>query len=227
MSGQAVSFQSRSFGELAHQRSQIYHLLGRIFGREPTSGLLERLADSTTAQAFAAYGVRYQDELWQRPLNERLTELEVEYARLFLGPGPHLALQESVARGEGQFWGQSTGDVVASYGRSGYNVDASFKDLPDHLSAELVFVACLAEEESRCWGAGQRAAALQRVQDQLDFLQAHPLAWAPRLVGDVHRQARHSFYKGFGTLLSRVLTDDVNHLAELLRSQTIPPAPRE
>jgi len=198
--------------QLASQRSQVYRLLALLFGREPTAELLRRLEDAGVAQQLAELGVDYRDALWQRALDERVTELAVEYAGLFIGPGRHIALQESVQRGEGRLWGEHTCEVVQDYARSGYAVDPAWKDLPDHLAVELQFLAFLAEREATLWQQGdvQQARAVGRAE--LDFLVQHPMQWVPMVTQQVVDLAQWAFYRAFTELLDRLLRGDVEHL---------------
>lgn len=72
-------------------------------------------------------------------------ELLVDYTRLFLGP------IEAPARPYGSVWLEdrqilmqdSTQGVIALYEEGGFEIDEDFRDLPDHVAAELEFLYLL------------------------------------------------------------------------------------
>jgi TorA maturation chaperone TorD len=171
-------------------QAQGFRLLALIFAREPDAKLLSRLDDPRLAESLALLGVDYRDALWRRPLEDRLAELEAEYTRLFIGPGPHIALQESVQRGEGRYWGEFTCLVAQWYTRCGYQVDPAWKDFPDHLAVELEFASFLFENEA--------------VEAQQAFLREHPLCWMPGVVDQITELAHWGFYRAFAGLLGRL-----------------------
>jgi putative dimethyl sulfoxide reductase chaperone len=199
--------------QLAAQRGQIYELLSIIFGREPTRVLLQQVHD--VAPQLNDLGITCQDKLSTRPLDEQLTELEVEYTRLFIGPGPHIALQESVQRGEGQLWGESTCNVVQCYTDTGFVMHESFPDLPDHLAVELQYCGLLAKQETARWQAGDPTGAMRIVKTELQFLNEHLLQWGPGVSQRVREEARWAFYRAYADMLECVLHSDVTYLQGL------------
>src|SRR3972149_6511120 len=64
-------------------------------------------------------------------------DLEVEYNRLFVGPGmPRVYPYESLYRDStGLVMGPSAGEVLQAYRRAGLAVNTAFIELPDHLAA--------------------------------------------------------------------------------------------
>ncbi len=112
---------------------------------------------------------------------EAIGELAVEFCRLFVGPRGHMPPVESVALGEGRFWGDSTVAALAFYQSCGVAVPDDLRLLPDHVSVELDFVAML---ETR--GRREEAKA---------FALEHLLHWLPALIRYIDRHARLAFYR--------------------------------
>jgi TorA maturation chaperone TorD/NAD-dependent dihydropyrimidine dehydrogenase PreA subunit len=104
--------------------------------------------------------------------------LEEEFTRLFLGPGRPVAHPyESVVR-EGRTMGETTLDVRRRLVAEG--VAPKGRDLPDHVSIELAFMAHLAAREALAWDAGEDDVALDLLQKQEAFLREHLGAWLPQ-----------------------------------------------
>jgi len=196
-----------SAGTLARWRGQTFQFLGSVFSQEPTGQLLEQLDQPDLVKAWTELEVNYRDVLWQQPIQKRLIELEVEYTRLFIGPGSHIALQESVQRGEGQLWGERTCEVVDWYARLGYELDPVWKDLPDHLSAELYFLSCLADREAEALEKSDPASSQRFAQAQKDFCEQHLAVWVPGWADQVKSQARWAYYPAFAQLVGRLIKE--------------------
>ncbi len=116
----------------------------------------------------------------ERPA-EAVEELAVEFCRLFIGPRGHMPPVESVALGEGRYWGDSTLAVSAFYRSSGVVLPEDSDTLPDHLSVELDFAAVLE-------GRGRR-------EEAKAFAREHLLRWLPALIRHIDERARLPFYR--------------------------------
>jgi TorA maturation chaperone TorD len=131
--------------------------------------------------------------------------LLVDYTRLFLGP------LEARAKPYGSVWlpgdpalmQDSTMAVRALYAEGGFDVDEGFRELPDHIAAELEFLYLLlfrecAARRSGDAGAQQANAALRR-----RFLGEHLGAWAAPFAAAVVAGAETDFYRELGGLTGR------------------------
>jgi DMSO reductase family type II enzyme chaperone len=125
-------------------------------------------------------------------------ELEVEYNRLFVGPGaPRVYPYESLYRGSMSLvMGPSVGEVLQAYRRAGLTINAALKDLPDHVAVELEFMARLCCEEARAESAGRADLALRLKQEQRSFLDAHLATWLPAMCERVIRETTSTIYRG-------------------------------
>ena len=141
-------------------------------------------------------------EMSNSPLERREDELEVEYNRLFVGPGaPRVYPYESLYRDStGLVMGPSAGEVLQAYRRAGLAINTAFKDLPDHIAVELEFMARLCCEEARAESAGRGDLALRLKQDQRSFLDAHLASWLPAMCEKVIRETTSTIYRGFAEI---------------------------
>jgi len=183
----------------------IISFLANIFAKEPTLSFIEQLQTEELQQILKELDINYKDALWEQSPEQILDELEVEYTRLFIGPGPHIAPYESVQRGEAQLWGNYTVDVNKFYQRNGYRIADEFKELPDHISVELQFLAHLLQAEKKCLEKGQAEQVREiKAQYQL-FLNNHLKQWLPGFTAQIKTQAKYAYYQAFAKILEQAL----------------------
>lgn len=141
-------------------------------------------------------------------------ELEVEYNRLFVGPGaPRVYPYESLYRGSMSLvMGPSAGEVLQAYRRNGLAITTAFKDLPDHIAVELEFMARLCCEEARAGSAGRVDLALRLKQEQRSFLDAHLASWLPAMCEKVIRETTSTIYRGFAEIAAIFVGWDLERL---------------
>ncbi len=135
-----------------------------------------------------------------------LETLLVDYTRLFLGPVGTLAQPYgSVWLEDGKALMQdSTMAAQALYAEGGFEIDEAFRDLPDHVAAELEFLYLLLFRQAQAHvnrddRALDEAAALQR-----RFLDEHLGRWAGRFTAAMRDGAQTEFYR-----LLALLTEEV------------------
>ncbi|GIK86336.1 MAG: hypothetical protein BroJett026_18170 [Betaproteobacteria bacterium] len=138
-------------------------------------------------------------------------DLLVDYTRLFLGP------VDARARPYGSVWldrrqalmGDSTMDLLRQYREAGFDVDAAFRDLPDHVAVELEFLYLLLYREAE---AGMRAdgpALAAAVERRLRFLRTHLGAWIAPFAAAVRAGAQTDYYRELAALTQRFVVSDV------------------
>jgi putative dimethyl sulfoxide reductase chaperone len=148
------------------------------------------------------------DELgrWLCNGENRLDELRLEHARLFVGP---FALPAppygSFYRDNRRVMGDSTVEVLQHYREAGLEVAAESVELPDHIAVLLDFLATLCETESglRQKGKHDEADALRKQHDR--FLGEHLLSWVPQFAQAVRENAMLPYYQSVCTLLDACL----------------------
>jgi hypothetical protein len=82
---------------------------------------------------------------------------------------------------EGMHSGTGIREVLAAYAVGGFALDPSFKDRPDHISAELAFLGGLARRETHALRSGDRPGARSAANDAREFFLRHVWPWAPFL----------------------------------------------
>ncbi len=139
-----------------------------------------------------------------------LTDLQVEYTYLFINAVPSVPAPpyESAYTDRGLLMGRPVSEVVQAYREAGLVVRSDYDGLPDHIAAELEFVAYLMEQELEAAdsSAGETAQAWR--SRRRAFLEAHLLRWAPPFLEKVARSARRPFYRHVAQLTGALLASE-------------------
>lgn len=202
---------------VAESRSQVYAFLSLAYRQEPTLKLLQALNQPGLKTAFSSCGFEPRLEIAQG-FEGLLEELAVEYARLFLGPGPHISPHESVWAPEGHrgnLWGPETAEVKRFIEASGLNLDST-RLIPDHISVELEFMQRLADKEREAWEKENNALAMECLKGGDKFLREHLCLWFPHFAVQVREAAKLSFYKQLTDLAEGFIRFDAESVAERL-----------
>lgn len=194
--------------ELARAKAGLYGLLARVFGGKPSPELVRGMKDRQMLDSLAAFGISFDEDFLAGSEEELAGELAVEYTRLFVGPGPHIAAYESVyVRGEGEgeprLWGRMTAEVAEFYREAALQIPEG--RTPDHLGVELEAMALLAREEAGKLEAGDKAGAGRLDELQRRFCEEHLLRWVPEVCREVEGAARSSFYRSMAALAAEMV----------------------
>lgn len=141
-----------------------------------------------------------------------LEALLVDYTRLFLGP------METLASPYGSQWtgtpvlaeGNPPPAVLEIYSEGGFETDAEFVDLPDHVAVELEFLYLLNFNKNRAAQAGRldEADATETLKQR--FLAEHLGSWIAPFAMAVQAGAETAFYRELAALTERfVRTESV------------------
>lgn len=141
---------------------------------------------------------------------EDLQDLLVDYTRLFLGP------LDMRAKPYGSVWlgGQqglmqeSTMAVQHLYAEGGFEIDEGFRDLPDHIAAELEFLYLLIFRETEAQRNGDLEALAAMAALRRRFLAEHLGAWVGPFTAAVIAGADTAFYRELGELTSRFVASE-------------------
>ncbi len=152
--------------------------------------------------ALSAAGVALDGALLERAKAGLIEDLAVEYTRLFIGPGGHVAPYASVHldEQEGALWGPATvwvRDIIASVG---FDYRPGYHDLPDHVSVEFEFMQHLAAQEARAHEDADAAALAECRRIEEKFVGEHLVLWIPRFCGKVAARAESPFYRDMAGL---------------------------
>jgi TorA maturation chaperone TorD len=135
-------------------------------------------------------GVREQD---QRPAERALLDLEVEFARLFLVPSEvRIMPYEHWITGKSPALLATT--LKASYGKVGLALASTERDLPDHISTELEFVA--------------RSLASDQIDIARSFVQNHLAAFGLGFAAKVDERSEFPVYSIAAQTLIQLLSLD-------------------
>lgn len=151
-----------------------------------------------------------------------ITDLAVEYARLFVGPytvqaPPYGSVYLDPER---RIMGDSTTDVIKRYRQSGLVVAEDFKDAPDHITAELEFMHYLIYQEIEAARLGDANSLFTCLIDQQSFLKYHLGAWVSEFAINVIDNAKTSCYQNLARVTDGFIEDDYQAISAVLNSKS-------
>ena len=131
--------------------------------------------------------------------------LLLDYTQLFLGPNHIIANPYGSAwmSGEKTLMQDSTVAVEELYEEGGFEIDEDFRELPDHIAAELEFLYLLIyrENEARRNDDPQALTAMGDLRKR--FLDQHLGAWVGPFTAVVRAGAQSGFYRELAELTDR------------------------
>lgn len=177
----------------------------------------ERVFDSLRAAAaridpeLALRVQRLDDAFGAAPLEDLL----VDYTRLFLGP------TNARARPYASVWldtdsalmRDSTLDVVDLYAQGGFEIAEAFRDLPDHIAAELEFLYLLTFRRNRARATGDSEALAAATTLRRRFLTEHLGRWVVPFTAAVEAGAETTFYRELAGLTGRFVAMEAGRFA--------------
>lgn len=136
-----------------------------------------------------------------------LQTLLVDYTRLFLGP------MEALAQPYGSSWMKGAAQtednpplaVLDVYSEGGFEVDAEFMELPDHVAVELEFLYLLLFNRNQASRAGQLTEASATESLQQRFLSEHLGAWIGPFAAAVQVGSETAFYRELAAFTERFI----------------------
>jgi len=202
-------------------RSDLYRWFSSVFAREQdrdtwetqTSDAFLDLLDARAAEfgleaealALAEVLAGHRDD----DIDELLLELAVDYAQLFIGPGPGQAppFESVYTSKDGRLYGDAYAAVIDTLQREQIAVAKEFTAPADHAAVELAILAHLIERDGAAGadGAGPDAA-------EATFLKEHVLNWFPGWLSHIDEHARTDFYRAAARLLRRFLVGEGSRL---------------
>ena len=225
---------AEQIGKLNEGRAKTYALLSRLFRAEVDRELLDAMrgmrfpADTGNEKMDEGHRliVGQLSTVWENTLSE----LAIDYARVFLGGGidGHSAAYpfESVYTSPRRLLMQDARDeVVALYRSEGIDKAEGWTEGEDHVSLELEFMGRLAERAHDALtsegvdGAPSQEGmdeAFRLMQVQRAFMEDHLCAWVPMLTSEMLRFARTRLYRGLAFVTEGFLETDRDFLAGIL-----------
>ncbi|MBI4362784.1 MAG: molecular chaperone TorD family protein [Euryarchaeota archaeon] len=191
-----------NWGTLAQNRHLAYRLLSICFS-PPSAELLEMLKNGLLALETAP---------------PPLDVLAQDYNRLFYGPGRLLAPPyESIYR-ENRVMGETTMAVARCYAEAGVSASEEFRNLPDHVAAELEFMACLCAAEEEALKNGGEESATGALRRQHRFLAGHLCRWLPLFAARIASAPGSGIYRELAGLAAEFVEADRDRTEGLLRA---------
>ncbi len=189
--------------ETARHRSSIYGFLSLIYCAEAgrTLILIRRIKEPEHSSVLSDMGFKLGDDFINKPEDQLLEELAIEYTRLFLGPGKHISPHESVHHERcdgdwGALWGADTVEVKKFIAASGLEYSSGYNGLPDHISVELEFMQRAVRREEQARKEDDDDGVLYCLRMQKKFIDEHLIKWVPVFCNKVIAEAELSFYRG-------------------------------
>ena len=203
--------------------SAVFAALSKGFSR-PTVGLALSLTDGSFAAQLESLFAAGQNETVDRALRllreyclacapkgaeQVRLELEVDFNRLFVGPGKVLAPPyESYYRSGGAQGGrlrtQDEKDVKEAYRRFGLALPEDCVELSDHIAVELEFLALLHGQCVEAARQGDDAEAARLAKAAARFEEDHLGTWVHDFADDVRSFAQTPFYASLALLVSEM-----------------------
>jgi TorA maturation chaperone TorD len=173
--------------ERVQAKGEVCLLLARAFLPPVDSGMRERMADLLPQDLAACAGILgvdialdlagYDREMARVADDESLL---IAYSQLFLVPPVPAPLNAGLYL-DGTVIGPSTQAMEVAYRRRGLDRSPHFKDLPDHLSVQLEFLASLFIQTAQAIKTGNLASATALHDEAEDFAADFVIPWLPSL----------------------------------------------
>jgi putative dimethyl sulfoxide reductase chaperone len=211
--------------KLNEQRAATYGLLARLFRVEIDEELLKELRSmrfpAKTGNDDIDKGYRLFAKYLSNTWENSITELAVDYSRVFIGHGVDAFSAaypfESVYTSEKRLLMQDARDeVLAIYRSCGLDKQDSWKEGEDHIALELEFEHVLANRTVEALKKGDEDSAIGLLTTQKNFLEDHLGSWVGMLVVDMKRFAKTDLYMGLAYLVDGFIATDQAFLEDLL-----------
>lgn len=215
--------------KLIEQRAATYGLLSRLFRVEIDQELLDQLHGMRFPAATGNSDVdegylrlaKYLSNTWENSL----TDLAVDYTRVFIGHGVDAfsaayPVRERVHVREAPCSCRTPRDeVLAIYRSAGLDKQDSWKEGEDHVALELEFEQILANRTVEALRRGDEDEAAALLTTQQNFLEDHLLSWVPMMTADMKRFAKTDLYQGLAYLTDGFLNTDKAFLDDVLTDE--------
>ncbi len=190
-------------------RKNMYLFLSRLYILEADIELLNTLkemefpTDTGISELDEGYEcmMQYRKEIESAELFEKIEELAVDYADVFLAAGVAQGLAafpyESVYTSRKKLMMQEARDQVhAIYSEKQLALREGIAKIPeDHIAVEMEFMAHLCEEAIAALDAEDEKKLVGILEIQKQFFSEHIQGWIPVFCQDVDKYAKTLFYK--------------------------------
>jgi TorA maturation chaperone TorD len=208
--------------DMENARAEVYQFLGTLLTENLSPESLGNILNVKTASYVNAL---FPDPEVQRDFEKLIdnfsegrltaTDIMLDFEALLRVPGPaYICPYESSYRGRKQIqglaqWGllngSSTREVQRLYQNEHLSVRSELADFPDHIGAEMTFMACLCRKMAQALNTGNETIAEKLREKQKQFLQNHLLQWSKDFAKEMRSKASTLFYRCLADLLSNFL----------------------
>jgi len=195
-------------------RERTYKLLAGCY-LMPDAEIFEKLVDLHDAlNSICPDAVEFIDTVSEKMTIEKL---ELDYTKIFIGPfkvlaPPYGSIYLDNTR---TVMGPSSIDVRNRYKEYGLDLSQSFKDAPDHISAELEFIYFLIFLEIKALKESDYKNSLSFLEAQQSFLQDHLGKWVIEFTENLEKHAETKFYKNLANLTKIFILGDLKNISDV------------
>ncbi len=158
--------------------------------------------------------------------DEFVERLNIEYTRLFEGPGHAPAPPyASFYMNDGRLMGQETLAVRRQYVQRGVASVHMGRIPDDHIALELAFMGFLSGEASDSLAGEEEERWKSLIEAQKSFLHDHLLAWVSRFCSDIRSATQEEFFTSLSKFTQAYLESDIELLGEMAASGSVPACP--
>ena len=205
----------------AENRSCYYGFLSTVYLREPSGEFIKSLRESNLLDVLDKTDLRFDKTINNDVSDKHLNDLVLEYTRLFIGPGKHIAPYESVYRDNGDaLWSETTVEVKDFIESSGLEYTNNWSGLPDHIGVELEFMQSLTCHEKEAWERDDKETAIRCLEFEKRFIDEHLSQWVPIFCAKVKEETRVAFYREMAELTRQFIDFDSKLIDSNLISHT-------
>jgi len=212
------------FNTFISNRADTYSFLSRIYRVEADKALLDQISGMglSVGEGETEIGEGYAllERFVAATTESTLTDLAVDYARIFLGVSRGSAAfpYESVYTSESRMFMQESRDEVLTVFRAeGLDRAEDFNEPEDHIALEFEFMAFLSQKTIDALQEGEDEDVVRYLEKQNAFLEEHILTWVPDFCRDVDRFAKTDFYKAAAKITQGFLDIEKAVIGELIR----------
>ena len=142
--------------------------------------------------------------------------LQVDYARLFIGPfmAPAPPYGSVYLEDKRRLMGDSTVDVQQHYLSLGLDLSPDFKEAPDHITAELEFMHVLVNQELEAIELSDGQRLFDNLRHQRNFLQKHIGAWISAFTDKIAEHAQTDYYRHLAGVTRVFIAEDMKAIPD-------------
>ena len=219
-----IYMETKNLLKYESSRMTAFRLLSDCFFL-PNSGLSEKLENLEFSMGNVCKSALdlVQKMSKEFETNVDLEGFKVEFSKLFVGPYtlPAAPCGSVYLENERKMMGTSTQDVKDRYREAGLDTAKTFKDAPDHISAELEFMYYLIFKEIEAFTNSDIETAIGFIQRQKSFLEDHLLAWVPEFSNSIIENAENPFYPNLARATETFLKENYKIVCTFLDSKKL------